>query len=136
MGAPLSYQKWPNFTLHLSAAAAADYDGAGSTAGCTGTANGPIDFLGLIVTPKDTTTAGNLLRVFFDDGTNKVPLGDFTIPQQTKQATNPNWRLAIPWTPPRGVIPLNGTSEKIRVSEEKGDDLEILMLRGAYQNPE
>lgn len=133
MAAPIYHVAFPTFSAALADASAADYTGvgAGLETLVAGTADGPRDVLEVVFTPIDTTTAGNVIRLFKDDGTNKIPLGDIPVPTMTKVATG-YWRTPIRWSPPARLT-LNGTSDLLTASEEKGDDINVYIRCGDYQ---
>jgi hypothetical protein len=130
---PLYYQTWPSFSVAISLADAAVYDGSGGNAVqvCTGTAAGPRDVLYVIIGPTATNTPGNVLRFHKDDGVNKTPVGDFVMP---KVLVDPNGaRPVLTWRPPAGVLPLKGVAEKLMVSQEKADAAKLLAQCGDMQ---
>lgn len=132
MSAPIYYVGYPTGSAALTAADAADYDGSGTLVTVYTGVSGVTDVLSVIIAPKTSTQAGNVIRFFKDDGTRKVWVGDFVVPQVTLTPTG-HWRDPWVWYPPGGPLPLTGTGELLKASQEKNDTINLLAKCGAYQ---
>ena len=130
-----NYQIWTPVHFAFPAAAAADYDGAASTAvsGAIGLSTGPRDLLYVRICPHDTWTAGNVLRFFVTDGSIKTWIGDYPMPAPVVKSPGGRWRDLPHFYPNGGPVPFRGTSYQLYVSEEKSDTIKGVAMFGDYQ---
>lgn len=132
MASPIYYQTWPSFSAVLTAADAGDFAGTGTLVTLvSGTASGPRDVLYVRCIPYGDVTVGNVLRFFKDDGTNIGRVGQLILPNIKLSGSNPIPDLV--WVPPMGVMPLKGTTDILKVSQEIANNFKFIAQCGDYQ---
>ena len=130
MSEPLYYQDYPSTAVQITSGHSAEYDGANAVLLVDDPTPDTIDVY-VWGMPYDTTTPGNVLRLYKKTNSVKVPLGDTEIPVSEKSTIRPDWRKAIvPKFNPVKLAP----GEQLYVDQEGSDKLRIMAQKATLVN--